>query len=902
MENCVMKRSRHSLLMLGTILGSSVFAASVQAQTSASSADEPMVFEEVSVVGSRIKRQDEVSNSPVFTLSGDDLNATGLVSMGEMLQELPGVGFSLNSNGSGGVSHGTSSINLRNLGANRALVLVNGHRWVAGSGTRGFRDFVDLNTIPQSIVGRVEVLKDGATAIYGADAIAGVINIHTKKMDGFEVNAYGGSTSRGDGESMSFDLTWGQTFDRGSVLVSAMYTDQQEIYTEDRELTREPLNSWSTTNPSGRYTGTPLGGVLTTIAGRDGTSVDDFRPYVDPADRTNIYDHTYVTGPLRRYAIWGQAEYQITEGIHATAEILYNNRRSDQLFSPITPRVRGGEGYVLPADHPFNPFGEETGSSLNLTRQLDELGQRVNLQNVETWRFAAGLDGEFSNGWSWEVFYSYGKNDSTFDSLNQINMEHLALGLGSNDACAAVSDCVPINYFGPLTEAMTDYLRYDAHDEHGTRQHDLTANITGDLFEMPAGTVGFAGGFEYRRESAFDNPDYFVGASPVLNSYRTTSSAPREASSGSYDLYEFYTELNVPLLKDMPLVHDLNIDAAVRYSHYSTFGDTTNTKFGIGWRPVEDLLIRATFAEGFRAPSILESTPAERATNLVANDPCSGGGAGLVGCAGVPATYEQAGNAVTATVSGNPDLQPETSRNYSVGAVLTPKAVPGLSLSVDWYRIKVSDTITSLGSQRILNLCANTGDKCDLISRDAAGEITNLLDGPVNLNTTTVEGWDMTARYQVDGTDMGDFTFLIDASYLTNYTDELVNDDGSITVQEREGTSNVLRESIPKWRGKGSIQWHKGNWSANYSARMIGSTDEDPSDTTAGDIPAIWYHDIAATYHFRDDAMSITMGVENIFDQQPPVSLVNTNVNFDINTYNAKGTFGYLRFTARFGG
>ncbi|WP_417452116.1 TonB-dependent receptor [Kordiimonas sp.] len=898
-----MKRSRQSLLMLGTILGSSMMAVPVAAQSADTPDADVVVFEEVSVVGSRIKRKDEVSNSPVFTLSGDDLAATGLVSLGEMLQELPGVGFSLNSNGSGGVSHGTSSINLRNLGANRALVLVNGHRWVAGSGTRGFRDFVDMNTIPQAIVGRVEVLKDGATAIYGADAIAGVINIHTKKLEGFEVNAYGGTTTRGDGESLSFDASWGQSFDRGSVLVSAMYTDQKEIYTEDRELTRVPLNSWSTTNPNGRFTGTPLGGTLTRIEGTNGTSPDDFRAYEDPADRTNIYDHTYVTGPLRRYSIWGQAEYQVSDNIHATAEILYNNRRSDQLFSPITTSVRGSYGYELLADHPYNPFGQDFPSNMRLDRQLNELGQRVNEQNVETWRFAAGLDGEFSNGWSWDVFYSYGKNDSTFDSYNQANLEHLALGLGSNERCAAVSGCVPINYFGPLTAEMVEYLRYNSHDEHGTRQHDVTANITGDLFDMPAGVVGFAAGFEYRRESAFDNPDSYVGASPIVNSYRTTSSAPREASSGSYDLYEFYTELNVPLLKDLPLVHDLNVDAAVRYSHYSTFGDTTNTKFGIGWRPVEDLLIRATFAEGFRAPSILEATPAMRATNLVANDPCSGGGAGLVGCAGVPASYEQVGNAVTATVSGNPDLQPETSRNYSVGAVLTPKAVPGLSLSVDWYRIKVSDTITSLGSQRILNLCANTGEKCSLITRDSAtGEIINLLDGPVNLNTTTVEGWDMTARYQLDGIDMGDFTFLADASYLANYTDELVNDDGSITVQEREGTSNVLRESIPKWRGKGSVQWHKGQWSATYSARLIGSTDEDPDDPLAGDIPAVWYHDISATYDLENQDMSVTLGVENIFDKQPPVSFVNTNVNFDINTYNARGTFAYLRFTARFGG
>ncbi|TNE60926.1 MAG: TonB-dependent receptor [Alphaproteobacteria bacterium] len=895
------KHHRYSglgVLMLGSFLGTTGYSLPALAQEAAT---EDVAIEEVAIVGTRIKRKDEVANSPIFTLSEDDLIATGLVSTGEMLQELPGVGFSLNSNGSGGVSHGTSSLNLRNLGANRALILVNGHRWVAGSGTRGFRDFVDLNTIPQSIIGRVEVLKDGATAIYGADAIAGVVNIHTRKMDGIEVNGYGGITSRGDGETMSFDATWGKTFDKGSVMVSAMFTDQKEIYTEDRELTAVPLNGLSTTSPYGRYSGSPLGGRITRIAGTDGSSPDDFRAFVDPDDRTNIYDHTYVTGPLRRYALFGQAEYQLSDAVHFTAEVMYNNRRSDQLFSPVTPRVRGSEGYVLLADHPYNPFGEDFSSSLQFDRQLDELGQRVNLQKVETWRFAAGLDGEFSNGWSWDVFYSHGRNDSSFDSLNQVDQDHLALGLGPNDRCVA-NNCVPIDYLGVLTDEMVDYLRYDAHDEHGTRQHDFTANISGDLFEAPAGTIGFAAGFEYRRESAFDNPDSYVNADPEFNSYRTTTSAPRDASSGHYDLYEFYTEVNVPLLKDLPMIHDLNMDAAVRYSHYSTFGDTTNLKLGLGWRPVEDLLVRATYAEGFRAPSILEFTPAERATNLVANDPCSGGGAGLPGCAGVPATYEQNGNQVLATVSGNPDLQPETSRNYSLGAVFTPAALSGFSLSVDWYRIKVSDTITSLGSQRILDLCANTGEKCELISRASNGEILNLLDGPVNLNATTVEGWDFTARYQVTGTSYGDFTFLADASYLTDYVDELVNDDGSITVQHREGTSDVLRESIPKWRSRGSVRWDSGQWSATYAARMIGSTDEAPDDPLTGDIPAVWYHDVSATYRFQDSDVALTLGAENIFDKQPPVSLVNTNVNFDINTYNAKGAFFYVRLSARFGG
>ncbi|RME63446.1 MAG: TonB-dependent receptor, partial [Alphaproteobacteria bacterium] len=783
---------------------------------------------------------------------------------------------------------------------------VNGHRWIAGTGTRGFRDFVDLNTIPAAIIERVEVLKDGATAIYGADAIAGVINIHTKSdVNGIEANVYGGITSRGDGETYSADLTWGQTFERGSFLATFSYVEVDPIFTEDRALTRVPLNGLSVNAIDGRFAerNTPFGSQrFTRIDGSAGTTPGDFRPFTD-ADLANTQEGTYVTGPQERIGFYAQGKYDLAEAIAGVFEFLYNNRKSNQRFFPVAPRIRGSEGFLIPADHPFNPFGVEfSGSDFRIDRSIVDNDFRSNEQNVDTFRIGAGLQGAFANGWAWDAFYSYSKNKATFLSRNQIDLDRLAIAIGPNDRCAQFN-CVPVNIFGDLTPEMIDFIKTNPLDNNGTSQHDITANLTGEIVDLPAGPLAFAVGVEYREERAFDFPDTLTGSDPIFNTFRRTTSAPREPTEGSFDLKEIYGEFNIPLLRDLPLVRELNVDAAVRFSDYSTFGSTTNLKFGGGWRPHNDVLIRATYAEGFRAPSILELFGGTRATNLPALDPCDGGGSGLPGCAGVPATYRQAdfnNGAVLATVGGNSDLDPETSRNYSIGIVLTPAWLDGFSAMIDAYRIKVRDTITSLGSQRILDLCANTGDKCGLITRAPTGEILNLTDGPVNLNTTLIKGIDFTLRYQTRETNIGAFTFVVDAAYLGTFRDELVNDDGSITVQKREGTSNVRRESLPEWRGRASARWNRGPWGAVYAVRLIGSTDEDPDDPDAGDIPAVTYHDLSASYTLDAPQITFTLGVENIFDKQPPASLINTNINFDINTYNPKGTFFYTRIGARF--
>jgi outer membrane receptor protein involved in Fe transport len=898
--------SRHSVLAvaIAQLIGFGMVGGVLAAD------NEKATLEEVVVVGSRIKRQDEVSSSPVQTLSEEDLRLSGSLSMGEILQQLPSVGSSLNSNGSAGTSHGSSSLNMRNLGENRSLVLVNGQRWVNGAGTRGFRDFVDLNTIPQAIVERVEVLQDGATAIYGADAIAGVVNIHTyKSFEGARVTGTWGQSDEGDRETSNIDFLWGKNIGASNWMLAVTYVDQDPIYTQDRALTAVPLNGLTFGTPEGVFTENNLAGVttggatkVTRDAGVDGSVVGNWRASVSATDRYNRYDNNYVSGPLERTSIYLQNTTALSDTVELRAEVLYNQRKSDQQFSSVPAgTIRGSRGFVIANDPLVNPFGVEfSGSDFRIDNFFVDNGYRKNVQDVETLRFGVGLNGELDNGWSWDAFASWAENEATFTSQNQIHLDKLALGLLACNSPSASADllsgCVPVNLFAPLTQAMVDYIDFTGHDTNKAKQTNFTFNITGDFYDLPAGPIAFAAGLERRQEQGSDVPDSTSNSDPALNAYRTTTSAPRDGTEGKYDLNEMYVEFSLPLLQDQPLAKELTLDIATRYSDYSTFGDTTNSKVGLGYRPTENLLIRGTWAEGFRAPSIVEMYEGIRATSVPVSDPCNGGGAGLVGCVGVPDTHVQLTANVPATVGGNPDLQPETSDNISFGLVYTPDFLEGSSLTVDWYNIKLEDTISSFGAQDLLNLCATAGQRCAFISRDATGEISNVTDGPINLNSKEVKGVDIVARYSMD-TRLGDLDMSLSASRLLDLTEVSTLADGTVKISEKVGTA-ASRASYPKWRSGLSAKLNNDRWSVNYSARLIGETTETVSNSPR-DIGTVVYHNISGRYSVSDQ-FSLKMGADNVGDKQPPVSLTNLNINFDQNTYTAVGRYLYLQATYDF--
>ncbi|KGJ99292.1 TonB-dependent receptor [Thalassotalea sp. ND16A] len=862
-------------------------------------------MEVIAVTGSRIKRQRETP-SPVQDLDAEALNQTGSLSLGEVLQTLPSVGSSLNGNGSSGTSHGTSSLNLRNLGANRSLVLVNGQRWVNGAGTRGFRDFVDMNTIPQAIVNRVEVLQDGATAIYGADAIAGVVNIYTHSdFVGTKIKTYYGQSSEGDRESVNLDLLWGKDFGDSNLMFAASYSDQKPVYTQDRALTAVPLNGLTSATPEGLFREDGLAGIvdfdvpaggITRDAGIDGSDISNWRATTSD-DKYNRYYNNYVVGPSERTALYAQALVPF-DNVNLRIEALYNQRKSDQQFSEALSAVRGSRGFSIANDPSVNPFGVEfSGSDFRHSAFFRDNGYRVNAQDVETTRLGIGLDGEVGNDWSWDAYLSWAQNKGEFTSNNQMHLDKLALGLracDTSDIEGDVSDlavgCVPVNLFNPLTDDMVNYINFTGHDKNEASQVDFTLNATGFLFELPAGDLAMAVGIEYRKEKGEDTPDSVISSAPRLNSYRTTSSSPRLGTVGEYDLKEAYIELSVPLLEGEPMAEYLELSLATRYSDYSTFGSTTNSKAGVLYTPTEGLSFRGTWAEGFRAPSILELFEGQRVTFNPVVDPCAEDKS-LPGCTGVPESYQQEDSNVQITTGGNNLLQPETSENTSFGLIYMPTFFDDFSITVDWYDIDIDNTISEFGSQNILDLCAYTNKNCEVITRNSLGEIDNIVDGPVNINKTSVSGMDVVMKYGM-ANQTGEWDFSVNVSKLNELTEVSTLSDGSTQEVDLVGTA-ASRESYPEWRGALSASWKHNDWFAAYSARYIGGTTEMVSNEPR-DIGSVTYHNISGGYHF-DNGLSFKLGINNVADKQPPSSFTNKNINFDQNTYDPIGRFFFVQ-------
>jgi iron complex outermembrane receptor protein len=925
----------------------------------AQTAPEPeSTVDEIVVTGSRIQRRDADSVGPLLTLTAEDIRNSGAVSVGDLLQRLPSAGVSLNSNGTQGTSYGASSINLRYLGGaegsgNRVLVLVDGHRWVDGVGQRGFRDFVDLNTVPLGMIEGIEVLKDGASAIYGADAIAGVVNVQTiRDFDGVRLSARTGITSEGDGEQYSATANFGRRFENSSVVLSASYAREDEILTSDRDLTTLSLVPLTApgTSPRGLFilpglasnayfgtaagfasAATPVTAITLGGYGAGNLADNSFRTAILPDDFYNTQAQgLYSAGPSERYGVYGRFRAQLSDDVSFHLEGLYNRRQSNQMFSPVLLDIGGTagtiRGYSLANNHPFNPFGTANGvpvanaltfaatQAWRVRKVLTDVGNRDNIQDVETYRIAAGAEGRFNamgREWSWDAFGSWSKNEIEVSALNGVNYENLFRGLGNPANCLSSAGCVPINLFGPMTPDMANYIRFTTREYNSTELFDLTYNITGDLFELPAGPLSVAAGYEYRQNKATDRPDVYANSTPVLLSsiYTTTTAQTRVPTVGEYSLHEGYLELAIPVFADMPLAHRLDVSLAARYSNYDTVGDATTIKAGVGWRPVEDLLIRGTYSQGFRAPSILELFQGGREVNIQAIDPCNGGAAArptLPGCAGIPANYNQANfnlnGLIPGTTSGNTQLEPETADTFSAGFAFQPDAIPGLTLTADWYDIQINDAIASQAPAQILGLCAaRAGVFCDLVTRDpVTGAVTRLSQGSQNLSEIRTSGIDATVRYEFE-TGIGRFAAVLDTSYLDEFTTVSPNPAGGPEiVDERAGKGDRSRSTYPHWKGQSSLRWSNGAWSGLWRGRYIGESTDVVNPVKDATTDSIFYQDLEASYAFDRYEMTVTVGVNNLFDEQPPASYANAPINYDIYTYDARGRSAYIRVGLQF--
>lgn len=542
-------------------------------------AQDSTTLDTVQITGSRIKKAEVEGKVPVQTLTREDLERTGLNSIGDVIQNLTGSGSALNTkfNSSGnfgfppdgsGVGAGSAQVDLRHLGAKRVLVLVDGVRWVNEASASGVGASTDLNTIPMALVERIDVLEDGASALYGSDAIAGVVNIITRRnVEGGQVAVGYGQYGPGDGANTTLDLSWGSTTERSSFFIGASYVKQDVVYSRDREQARYPTPGTgvafgSSGTPTGRFIFTdPNTGVTHDLTPNTGTRNPAYNPTqacartdgfhcFSRADRFNFSGFNLVMTPSERAGVFGQYRFRINDDTSVYVKALVNRRESTNQAAPepifLGPEAGTGnpisDGIFISRLNPYNPFGFDLDSSRNLIligRRPTEGGPRVFQQKVDTQYLAAGIEGRFRMGerdWFWDINAAFGRNKAQQTNFGSYNIRNIALALGNPAACAAVTGCVPLNIFGndTITPQMLAWIQPVVRDRSAQDLDLVSANLSGDLFDGWAGPISFAAGIEHRRYKGWYQPDPLT----VIGHYNGVPSLP---TSGSYNVSELYT-------------------------------------------------------------------------------------------------------------------------------------------------------------------------------------------------------------------------------------------------------------------------------------------------------------------------------------------------------------------------
>ena len=914
-------------------------------------------IEEVVVTGSRIAHSPTDGPQPLTIVTREDIEDSGLLAIGDLIQRLPMQGSGINRTFNNG-GDGSVRVELRALGAQRTLVLVNGKRWVASG--EGANSSIDLNTIPIAAIERVEVLKDGASAVYGSDAIAGVVNIILRKnFEGLEFShQFGNFAASGGGGEETWNVIGGGATDRAKFTLGASLTVVDALSNADRpETAARPANGGSSGTPQGRFA---YGGVIdglsnfTVIEGQAGTSPDHFRAWTSPDDRFNYNPDNYIQTPSERRNIFLNGSYSLTDDIAFIFDAMYQNRLSDQLLAP-TPLFWGfsaDEG--IDATNIYNPFGVTlcgfSGTNnlgvdcSTLTeavaygwfgRRMVEAGNRNFVQDIQTFRGGFGLEGALGDNWEWEVYWSWAQNSASSTTEGLLNTDAIRKALGPGDGCA--SPCVPLNIFGgqgtdasydgdgrwsgsgSITPEMLNYISFTAHDTGGNDMKNLTAQIIGTVMELPAGPMGAAFGYELREESGFTSPDALIVTG-------ATSGNASQPTKGSYDVTEFFAEVNIPLLTEAPFAYSLDLNLAVRRSDYSTFGATTKGKYNIMWRPHPDVMLRVTGSDGFRAPSVPELFFGQSDSYPEVQDPCDVNAPNFTGNAstgeqtnarcrsdGVPDGFTQPNTQIRITVGGNPDLQPEESENFSYGVVYQPSWLTGFQAEVDWFDIAITQTIGSIGYQNILEQCYSaTPQYCDFVDRGAGGFVTDLRDLAANVGVLEVTGLDVALSYMGLDTGVGMFDMGWDMTFYDTWDSTDAIGTRFFNVGYVFGSD---RDNNADFRTTAHVTWTQGPWSARWSLQYIAEANGVPNTAPsvdadgnydAGDevrtLDATLYNDIVGTYVWQRNNMDLTFsfGIDNLLDTDPPFFPESFANDFDPDYRSWASRFWYGRVKVRF--
>lgn len=881
-------------IQLGWLAGTALTVIVCQSPAYAQAAPEDVETGAVSgddivVTGSRIQRSGFDAPTPTTVIGEAELALGNRPSVAQVLNDTPQFRPTQSpTTNAGGTNSGISTADMRGLGAVRTLTLLNGHRF---SGAQ------DLNTVPQSLVKRIDVVTGGASAAWGSGAVAGVVNIILDDdLTGWRMGVQTGVSSRGDGARYGGDIAWGTDFagGRGHFMVAADYMKERGILSrKDRPRLEaglfidpvEGLKLVSDPNTTQVYNG---GSILNTSAAPYGLvfnpdgNIGSF-PFGSATSGgttvggggQNTYDYVAVSAPYERINAFARADYDLTDSLKVWAQFSFHRMTGNYGLFPetaadISTLIRPDNAFLTQANRDRLAAAGVNGAFL-LGRYLDDVGPdrmlafKYNRRNLEG---AIGLEGSFGEGWKYGAYYDHGEIRINQRINNQRIKSRFANGvdsvlIGNTPVCRINADastanddpsCVPINLFGNgnISDEAAAWAFGGSHLIATIKLDAAGASLSGQPFATWAGPVDIAIGTDVRWEKQITNyvdPLSLANALSVLNS---------SATNGSFNVKEAFAEVNVPLL-DAEGVARLEINGAARYSDYSTSGGIWSWKTGGTLRLVNDLLLRAVYSRDIRSPSIAEYFTTRSVGIGTVQDPYRNGAV--------------QGN-VTVYGGGNRNLTPEISHTLTLGGSYSPHYIPGLRLSVDYYDIDIDNVITSVSAQTLLAQCfagSPTDPTCSgLIVRKSNGEIESMTNTVRNLANYNTQGLDIEASYRMP-LGNGHLSFRALANHVFH-----LKVDGAEVAGIVGGETAF---STPKWRGSGTVAFDNEDFGANVRVRYVAGGDYNAQPVLNGRNGSRTYVDLGL--QFKTGPFTLFGNVNNLFDRDPPLTPYITP-NYDV--------------------
>ena len=869
----------------------------------------------VVITGSNIPTVELEGPSPIVRIDREEINRSGAETVGELLRRLP-----QNNSGSydekfqNSFAPGTSGVSLRGLGMGYTLVLVDGRRLGNHSEAQNITTaFSDLNGVPMAVVERIEVLLDGASAIYGSDAVAGVINIITRdNFEGVEINVGYSNTADSDMGTQRYSITGGTVSENGNAWVSVDYMQRNSLQHDDRDYAASanqgPAGGYDFRSSSGNpgsikiLPGSENGfesGFYQVPAGSTGTPTAE---EIISAPGINRFDYNpwmTLTPEYERYGASGRINYTLTDYATAFVQTTYRNIKVHQEMAP-TPAfgdLNTDTWGILPASNAFNPFGEDT----TFRHRLIEMGPRLFDIESDIFRILPGVKFDIGDSWQAETAFLFNKVETINFGQNAVSSDALTDALASSDPATAY------NLFGAglgvNSPSVLDALRVNTvrRAESELRMFDVKA--AGDIFELPGGTVALAVGAETAKEDTSDVGDSLSMANKIVASGGTSNAGSRSRDAA-------YAEFMVPIIGEdnrVSGIHSLGLQAAWRVEQYSDFGSADNPKVGLKYQPHERVLLRGTYQTAFRAPGLQQLYMGQTIAHPFLLDPARG----------------DDGMQYKTISGGNPDLQPEESDSYSIGAVIDipmPENM-SLSVSVNWSQVELENQITSLGAQYMLsneelfgnNIIRNEQTDADRAADNPGpdgqfatedhpewgeddipnggipGSLKHINNAYLNLANVNVEVLDISIDYGID-TSVGYFGVDLRAAHMESYEYQARPTDA---FEEQVGSY-----TIPELRGNLSVRWNYDKYSASATVNYVDSFDQ-----LYGVIPEVDSHttlDLQATYDLTDNSR-ITVGALNVTDEDPPWSDSEAEgYSYGTAGHSPWGTVMYARATVRF--